>query len=247
MNTINGDVVNLSTILSLYGNDIGIHSMNYPIGEEKYKTGSYSVNISAGNFGYNMSAGCNITCSIFQEIGGTWELNWTETTNISNVEPGEKKHLEFSLWNVSEEGNYAINISSDLLNDEYSSNDYLNSTILITNTNDSGVVSINYPSGKLSIDVYNISTTIKNYGTWDLTNVTVNCSIYRGEGINQNLTYSSDIVISSFSAREEQNLIFSNWNITQVGWYTINVSTELDAISDYNESNDFKTNSCVIG
>ncbi len=239
VNTANGKMVNSSVLLSIFENDMGAYSLNYPKGGNKYKTGSYAVNISARNYGSNEVAICNVTCNIYKEIEDKWELNWNETKSISNISSAEKKYMEFSLWDVSEEGNYSINISTDLSNDEYHYNDYLNYTIWITNINDSGVVSIDYPAGNQEMGTYDIGFTIKNYGTWDLTNVTFNCSVYRDEGAVQNLSYSNETVLSLFSALEERNLIFSNWTINQYGWYTINISTQFEYGSDDNESNNY--------
>ena len=53
-------------------------------------------------------------------------------------------------------------------------------TLHVIYANDVGIISINYPSGTIPPGNYTINATIKNFGTKDQTNVTVNCTIMEG-------------------------------------------------------------------
>jgi len=240
INTSDGGIVYSSVLLSIYNNDTGIKSINYPIGGS-HKTGNISVNATIRNYGNYDQENIIVNCSIYQYTSKSesWDRIWSENKTINSVSYKGEIDFNFSNWNAVL-GNYSINVSTHLLNDDFPLDDYMNLTVYIENRNDSGVVSINNPKGKILKGYYRVNSTVKNYGTWNLTNVTVNCSVYRDEGTQQNLTFNNLTIIENLNPYEERTYLSPLWNFSMCGWYTINVSTSLDSILDDNISNDCK-------
>ncbi|MEM2582962.1 MAG: choice-of-anchor J domain-containing protein, partial [Candidatus Thermoplasmatota archaeon] len=114
-------------------------------------------------------------------------LHYEEKT--INISSGEWKFVEFTPYNFSSEGFYAINVTAKLPSDEYLKNNWRNITVEVINIKDAGVISINYPVTGIATGNYKVNATVINYGTLSLTDVPVNCTIYY---INQTKVLEED-------------------------------------------------------
>ncbi|MBC7081665.1 MAG: choice-of-anchor J domain-containing protein [Thermoplasmatales archaeon] len=96
-----------------------------------------------------------------------------------NLNSREYKYVEFSPFNFEQEGYYAINVSTNLAEDEDARNNYKNTSFNVQNIYDVGVVSINYPPDAISPGYHTLNATIKNFGNVPIDNVPINCTVYK--------------------------------------------------------------------
>jgi hypothetical protein len=159
----------------VYDNDVGAISINSPTGT--HDMGSYTVNATIKNFG-NLSQTTPVNCSIYNSTG-TLVYGADTTVFVSN---GTTAFVEFSpSWSVSLEGDYLINVTTQLPGDESNVNNATEGTVTIHIYTDVGTTSINSPAAVIPPGSTTVNATIENFGSQNQT-VPVNCSIYESGG-----------------------------------------------------------------
>ncbi|RKZ06010.1 hypothetical protein DRQ05_05465, partial [bacterium] len=165
--------------------DVGVYSVNEPTGYNCL--GSYSINATVKNYGLQAQTFI-VNCSIYNSSGS---LVYGDNETISNLLSGEKRDVEFDKpWVVTDEGDYAINVTTKLAGDEYGRNDYRNVTVYMYNISDVGVKEINSPTGIQTSGMHVVNATVKNYGTVSFSSISVNCSTYN---VSEQIAFFDDM------------------------------------------------------
>jgi hypothetical protein len=173
--TYNGGVydVFVTKIIIIMPNDVGVVSINYPTGIQR--PGDYVVNATVVNYG-SMDQTIPMHCSIYNETDS--EVYSCDTSVF--ILGCSYAYVEFTpAWQADTPGDYRINVTTMLPDDENPENDAKEITMAIELFIDVGVVSINYPSDIIQPGSVSVNATVENYGDVDQV-VPVNCLIYKG-------------------------------------------------------------------
>jgi hypothetical protein len=126
-------------------------------------------------------------------------------------------------WNASL-GSYVVTVTVHLDSDENPQNDNLEKHVQIIWEDDTGVLSIDSPSGIQRPGDYPVQATVKNFGCIDQNDVPVHCEIYDATDA---LVFTSDTIVD-IPVLEIRSVEFTPpWSATTEGTYRINVTTSL--------------------
>ncbi len=97
-----------------------------------------------------------------------------------DIEAGETKTAIFDDWIPSGEGEFFMNATTDLPDDEDPTNDYETQNIIVLDIHDVGVTEIYSPIGTImEDDIQDVEAEVENFGTLDEVDVPVEASIYQ--------------------------------------------------------------------
>ncbi len=102
------------------------------------------------------------------------EYSDTTTTDIDVSEPTS---VSFADWDPSDIGDYLVNISTDLDEDEDPTNDYQTDVVTITDDNDIGVDEIINPEDTVWEETQPVNATVSNYGDYNEEDVPIEATI----------------------------------------------------------------------
>ena len=176
--------------------------------------------------------------SISRDAG---DLVYYDTETINHIEYYSSKQIEFTpSWNA-DPGTYAIKISTLLPGDEDTNNDVLYKGVSVIAADDTGIISINHPTGMQRPGTYTINATVHNFGSANQTTVPVNCSIYDE---TSTLIYNAEATVDITYLTSTFVEFNPPWTINPDGDYTIIVTTNL--ANDAQPNNDANQTTITI-
>jgi hypothetical protein len=110
-------------------------------------------------------------------------LVYEDDETIPSLTAGTSTFVEFDpAWTVLIEGDYLVNVTTNLAGDENAANDFQEIVVEINDIQDVGTVSIDYPTGTKGFGTHAVSATVENYGNvnqkGNKVSFPVNCTIY---------------------------------------------------------------------
>lgn len=137
--------------------DVGVLTINAPTGYVD-STISLVPQATIQNYGTHQE-----NLSVLFRITG--QTNWTTTANVTNLNPGEIRTINFNPWTIGSRGNYTTRCSCALVGDQVVFNNFKDSSFVVR-VHDVGVVSIASPPGSVdSGTVVPVSASIQNFGS----------------------------------------------------------------------------------
>lgn len=223
------DVVGVFQIASDYTNDVGVTSINEPNDGEL--SDAETVTITVFNFGEDAQS--NIPVSYQVDGGGA--VNEIMAGTLASGTSGE--YTFSATANLGTVGQtYQITAYTDLVTDEFRSNDTLTKDATYLYPNDIGVTEITSPASGFGLtSEEEITVTINNFGTVDQTNFDVTYNL------NDNIV--TEQVPDLLSINTPMSYTFSQTgNFSAIGAYNLSAYTSLPGDAD--QSND--TSAVVI-
>ncbi len=167
------------------------------------------------------------TYNVRMKIGAFYE----EIASVSNHNPGERRYIEFPVWNVNApRGTYAVSCSTELTPDAVPINDKATSSVSVQ-VKDVGVSAILSPPGVIPTGTYTPSVEVVNYGSVNAENFRIIYHISERE----QLIYA-DTTFITLSPGQTDTIEFSDWTVNDTGTYSALSRTEL--VGDANPAND---------
>lgn len=161
--------------------------------------------------------------------------NWFTSANITNLNPGEQRTIEFSPWQIGKRGSYSTRCSTALVGDQVVNNDWRDSSFIVR-VHDVGIVDILSPPASVdSAQTVAVTASVKNYGTEPETFL-VQFRVGSFYANSRTLTLNSG---------ELAVVNFDSWIINQTrNTYSYQCSTAL--INDANPNNNIKTGDVTV-
>ena len=152
------------------------------------------------------------------------DLVYTAEATLDYILSHTTEYVEFTPpWDALP-GTYVIKVKTMLPGDQDPSNDQATGSATIIAANDTGVVSINRPTGLQRPGDYAVNATVRNFGSTNQTSVPVNCSIYNESDV---MVYSADTTVNVDALNSVFVEFSPSWTVTDEGDYLINVTTLL--------------------
>ncbi|MBC7128535.1 MAG: choice-of-anchor J domain-containing protein [Thermoplasmatales archaeon] len=138
-------------------------------------TGTYYIGFHSYG-GSNANRRVHVDKILLNEVA--YEIIYSNEINIASLPVRKSVNVEFSSVGFSREGDYIINVTTKLADDEDTTNDLKSKTLKVISIQDAGIKQINYPTELITTGNANVNLTLKNYGNVPLNNVGVNCLVY---------------------------------------------------------------------
>jgi len=162
-------------------------------------------------------------------------VNWTNTANVSSLNPNEERTITFSAWSIGPRGSYTARCTTNLTGDQISFNDKLDSNFVVR-VHDVGVVSISSPPASVdSGATVPVTATVQNFGT-----ETENFAAFFRIG-----SFYTSTQLLALNSGQSTVVTFSDWVVNQTrNNYSYKCTTFL--ASDANPNNNFKNGSVTV-
>ncbi|MEM3341291.1 MAG: CARDB domain-containing protein, partial [Thermoplasmata archaeon] len=177
------------------------------------------TNATLKNNGYTVAGGSAHLEILENQTGGNYVLVYSEDTTFAPILPGATTYVVFpNGYNFTENKIYCVNVSISVVNDSNSSNDYYNKSFEIKQIQDIQVSSLTVTGDQVG-ESMNVSTTIRNIGTLNATDVEVIMTIMYQNGT---AVYSNTTLIN-LTAGSSRTLAYPSYPLTQPGQYLITI------------------------
>ncbi len=113
--------------LRQFNNDVGVDTIIYPIATHQVNTNMIPI-ARVKNYGILTQTNFPVVCSIF---GASGVLRYTNTQMVASLAPGETTRVNFASWTPADTGICAVKIATNLVGDEYPTNDRMTITTQI--------------------------------------------------------------------------------------------------------------------
>ncbi|MEO0115474.1 MAG: T9SS type A sorting domain-containing protein [candidate division WOR-3 bacterium] len=165
----------------------------------------------------------------------TGPVTWSTTANVTNLNPGEERLINFAPWTIGPRGNYTTRCSTALVGDQITANNWRDSSFVVR-VHDVGVVDISSPPSSVdSNTTVPVTATVRNYGS-ETENFSVQFRIGNFYTSNRTLTLLPG---------EWAVVNFDTWQVLQTrNTYFYACSTSLG--NDANPNNNIKTGSVTV-
>jgi len=212
------------------GNDVGVTEVLSPQERINSET-DHPVEVNVHNFGEHDQMYVPVETEITDL--DTDETVYEDETTI-HIAEGEHVTAEFEDWNPSETGEYLLNSTTLLEDDENPDNDYATQYITVENEHDVGVNEVISPVDETSILETDVEAEIENFGTYQ-EEFDVHATI---EELDGDEVYS-DTVTAELDIQEVKEISFESWTPGEdsEGDYIVEIETDLD--TDENPDNDY--------
>jgi len=213
------------------GDDIGVTEILSP--EHRVNSdNSHPVEVNVHNFGENDQMYVPVETTITNiETGGT---EYQDDT-IIHIAEGEDVTAVFDDWTPSETGEYFMNSTTLLEDDENPENDYTTMEILVENVHDVGVNEIISPVEETSILETEVEAEIENYGTYH-EEFDVHATI---EDMETDEEVYTETITAELGILETKSVSFPDWEPGVEGDYLVEITTDLE--DDEYPDNDYAT------
>ncbi|MFO7675123.1 MAG: C25 family cysteine peptidase [bacterium] len=162
---------------------------------------------------------------------------YTDTSNVSSLNPGDSAVVSFAGWTAGSVGVYAVSCSTALLNDSFPANNRLTGSVTV-GFRDVAVTAILSPAGTFdSTATRSVQARVRNNGT-----TTVSFPVlFR---ITGPVNWSDTATVSNLAPGNEVTVNFASWTIGPRGTYAAACSTRLTG--DGQNGNDRATGEFVV-
>jgi len=219
-----------------YERDTGVRQIITPTERAVMPNETIDIRAEVANFGEEDEEQVPVNYEIGTDDN---EQEWSGTEYV-DLDEGEYREIFFEEWNPPEEGQYYINVTADLEEDENPENDYMEESFEVKDIHDVGVTKIINPQEDVFNETQTVETTVENFGNVNQTDIPVEVEItYEETG---EIEYFEETTVDlgaepPLYEGESSTLTFANWTPSYTGDYTVNITTHMEG--DQNPENDY--------